>query len=1001
MNKILYKKMAEALAQGRDLKQLFTKEEVKQFVIEQIKTKIMLAIAPWLGKLIVVCLVIGVLLAIFFVVFEQLAMIWDGITKTWGHLWSGTMSKVSDEDVSVLYYDLLQQGVDFEEIGAIGEHNYIKPGGTLGTKTWLESFIDKPELHNSVENVLNTNKEREKYTLQYWLDNVTDADRQPVKVNQTKLDYINNKDPDKELSDKIVMVDKVDENGKVVKETLEEAAARKLSEELLCFRGNMTKEGYEGYPQIDTEQGVGLYLKRYLMAEKETFSLRNEYTFVGEGFKGAIIVDNGNEEKTINPSVQMIGETLWKLTPFGIPQAIGDLIGEETYSIEKIDAENGNGQMMLYINTQRSVVDPLNLDNRVTLEDDKISYDITQYVEQFAMPWQYPFAFHQHTLSPDVGFEVALMSHKYHNLYLQVRPVETGVVKVFSDSGSQIGTAEPIRQPQVMVRRISTWYQTIDYDYSKDPNNAWHGVAEGKATNYNEIQQVDRFTPESDTVKKTGVLIETITTMEHHSHVNKKCGHGYPHNPIEVSRETVVTYWGVDDPPPEYYYTTTTREHKCNHGEGSYADCTETTTVHHNFEKQVVVECEYKYEDNPVITISDTIAKQEDVKLTGIEAMTALLLPDPEIDTETKKVTNYDQVAKYYRANKMNEKDLLFISTSAQSIIKSLYDLYDGNKYEYEPTSYDDIEHVIDSEDSSFMIDKSTPQYLSLADNYQPVIELIQFFAANGVIDASSIYGLGEANSFAIMSQWFISGDSVNITSSGNIATLITGSGREVTAPITGTIFKMDDSGYIYIKTAKQGTIYLNNVQLDPSIQIGQTVTKGQKIGVTTGNVSYYRTDDAGQEITNPAEELKQLQTIQFSDYAWPIPDSGNITSRFGARIDPITGKSSRHNGVDIGAKQGTPIVSYMAGEIYKAGYDPDGYGYYIIVKHSDTCYTLYGHMSAFAKKSGAVDKNEVIGYVGSTGRSTGPHLHFEYRTGPGYNDAVDPMSKLSNYSYY
>ena len=141
------------------------------------------------------------------------------------------------------------------------------------------------------------------------------------------------------------------------------------------------------------------------------------------------------------------------------------------------------------------------------------------------------------------------------------------------------------------------------------------------------------------------------------------------------------------------------------------------------------------------------------------------------------------------------------------------------------------------------------------------------------------------------------------------------------------------------------------------------------------------------------------MQTIQFSDYAWPLPDSSNITSQFGSRTDPITGKvSSHHNGLDIGAAQGTPIVSYMAGEIVQAKYDPDGYGYYITVKHSDNCYTLYGHMSAFAKRSGTVEKGEVIGYVGSTGRSTGPHLHFEYRNGPKYSDAINPMLKLGNY---
>lgn len=986
MNKIKYKKMAEALAQGRDLKQLFSKEEAKEFVKQQLIKKIVLAVSPWLGKLVIVCLVIGVLLAIFFIIFEQLVMLWDGVTKAWGHLWSGTMSQVSDEDVSILYYDLLQQGVDFEEIGAIGEHNYIKPGGFFGVKTWLESFIDKPELREQVEQVLNNDDEREKFTLQYYLDRVTDDDRRYVKVNKTKIDYINDKDPNKQLNDTIEMVDQIDENGNKVKETLEQAAARMLSENLLIYKeAKVNKSGYESYQQLDVDKGIGIYLKRYLMAEKETFSLRNDFTIVEEGFKGAIIVDNGEAETTINPTVQMFGETLWKLTPLGIPQIINDFIGEEIYTLEKID-DGGTGKMYLNIKTQKSVVDIFELKNKVKMEEDTIQFDVSKYIQQFAMPWQYPFAFHQQTLCPDVGYEVALMAHKYHNLYLQVRPAESGVVKVFDEGGNEI-SADSIKQPQVVVRRLSTWYQTYDYDYSKDPHNAWHGKAEDIATNYDDIQKVNKETPTGENVESTDILIIRKETT-----VSCDCGEK---DGVGKSKPGIVAW---PDEKPETQVYTYYSEHTAS---DSDSICGITYTEVTTFEKNFVKTCTYTYDDNPVITISDTIPKQRGTELTGVEAMTALLLPDPEIDGETKKVTNYDEAAKYYRANDMNKKDLLFISTSAQSIIKSLYDLYDGNKYEYEPTEYDDIEHVIDNEDSSFMIDKSTPQYLSLADNYEPVIELIEFFALNGIIDASSIYGLGDANSFAIMAQWFISGDSVNITTSGNTATLMTGSGREVTSPVTGTIFKMDDNGYIYIKTAKQGTIYLNNVQLDSSIQIGQAVTKGQKIGVTTGNVSYYRTDDAGQEVENPAEELRKLQTIKFSDYAWPVPDSGNITSRFGSRTDPITGQASRHNGVDIGAKQGTPIVAYMDGEIVLTAQDKDGYGNYMLIKHTDNSYTLYAHMLTWAKKSGTVKKNEVIGFVGSTGRSTGPHLHFEYRTGPKYSDAIDPMSKLSNYSYY
>lgn len=106
------------------------------------------------------------------------------------------------------------------------------------------------------------------------------------------------------------------------------------------------------------------------------------------------------------------------------------------------------------------------------------------------------------------------------------------------------------------------------------------------------------------------------------------------------------------------------------------------------------------------------------------------------------------------------------------------------------------------------------------------------------------------------------------------------------------------------------------------------------------------------------------------------------ITSRQGSRVDPITGELNRgHGGTDIGASYGSPIYAADGGTVTVSGYEEYGYGSYIVIDHGNGMKTVYAHMSAKAVSQGdSVSQGQVIGYVGSSGRSTGPHLHFEVR---------------------
>lgn len=126
----------------------------------------------------------------------------------------------------------------------------------------------------------------------------------------------------------------------------------------------------------------------------------------------------------------------------------------------------------------------------------------------------------------------------------------------------------------------------------------------------------------------------------------------------------------------------------------------------------------------------------------------------------------------------------------------------------------------------------------------------------------------------------------------------------------------------------------------------------------------------------------------------WPVEGGGAITDQYGWRLGPDHGKSEFHSGLDIGAPAGTPVLAVAPGRVTHASYSGN-YGYLIVLHHDlpdgGTWETWYGHLQLIEVELGAtVATGEQIGLVGSTGRSTGPHLHLEARIN---GEPVDPMT--------
>ena len=128
-------------------------------------------------------------------------------------------------------------------------------------------------------------------------------------------------------------------------------------------------------------------------------------------------------------------------------------------------------------------------------------------------------------------------------------------------------------------------------------------------------------------------------------------------------------------------------------------------------------------------------------------------------------------------------------------------------------------------------------------------------------------------------------------------------------------------------------------------------------------------------------------------NWYWPLPNRYKISSLFGSRVDPINGRRDNHTGTDIPAPSGTPIYAAQDGVVTTVNRNKNSssYGYYCIINHGNGYATLYAHQCQvpIVNEGETVRKGQVIGYVGTTGRSTGNHLHFELRINGVRNDVL------------
>ena len=198
---------------------------------------------------------------------------------------------------------------------------------------------------------------------------------------------------------------------------------------------------------------------------------------------------------------------------------------------------------------------------------------------------------------------------------------------------------------------------------------------------------------------------------------------------------------------------------------------------------------------------------------------------------------------------------------------------------------------------------------------------------------------------------------------------------------------------------AKQNELNSSVAAAQMSAAEAQQAQKDAQAAIESDEMNYEAVKKQVQKMIAAAAASKP--TLSFTGFICPLKSYSRISSEYGWRKNPVTGVNKLHAGTDFAAPGGTPIYAAASGYVQVAGWSSGGYGNYVIIYHGkmsdgNQYSTLYGHMRSVATSAGKyVQQGEIIGYVGSTGNSTGNHLHLEVWKGGSKANAVNPRGYI------
>ena len=202
-----------------------------------------------------------------------------------------------------------------------------------------------------------------------------------------------------------------------------------------------------------------------------------------------------------------------------------------------------------------------------------------------------------------------------------------------------------------------------------------------------------------------------------------------------------------------------------------------------------------------------------------------------------------------------------------------------------------------------------------------------------------------------------------------------------------------------YQMKAKQSELNSSISAAQLSAQDAQKAQQTAQAAIESDELNYEAVKKEIQKLIAAAASSKPQ--LSFTGFACPLKSYTRISSEYGWRKNPVSGVNRLHAGIDLAAPGGTPIYAAASGYVQVAGWSSGGYGNYVIIYHGsmsdgNAYSTLYGHMRSVATSAGKyVKQGELIGYVGSTGNSTGNHLHLEVWKGGKKANAVNPRGYI------
>lgn len=1055
MNKIeIAKELIKRIKAGR-LKLNQIAEDIKKYIKEMIINitikKVALIFTKYvLPILIAIAAIFCLLVLINWAVTGVLADFFGNMVTGIKFFFCGRSGEVNADQVAYTKQELEKAGVEFDEIGYLGEQYLVDekieikiPGftssdGTYTTGDKIKIDLDSDEIPADEtatmalieyklfldKKMKEENIEAEVILYRYTIEEETDSEGNIKKMIKKKR----NSESETELKAKLKSY-----NGQKVKikdVKAEDIGDEEFLEEAKYYTVNVTDntgtytavtedQDYYKEQQRIKNDSIVWYLTKCYEAQAYTYKNQNNFTLdelltrnADERDKGGITITFATD--CGNPFTWDCADS--EMCELHQAMEIPGAIGTEQQSFYNWMSVCGQATFGVLVDeTDGKFYAKLN-----DTEGAAYNTDITSYVYDYAMPWNYPFAFHENSLAPDIGYLVSRLAQKYHRLELKIYALapklENSYTGEYHDESPEPTLTAGSRIETVRTHQ-STWYKNIDTQYTE---------VYTEKTRLGYVYNLDKY--EVDYVDDT-----TKPILDADGNVT-----GYEQKRVETKTTT----------DKKYYSTTALSGKRLGKDGWDGAEDYYLTTTVNNEVYQLIPEL---VQSSHTETLNDP----------GIDDMDSIMesIPKYSYDTTAKriKLDNEEDVKYYYTANKymvkndgtfkhkfldgtektyyIKGKTMLKTEEVAQAIVDSVYNIYEDD-LEVNTNLNNEIdlakgEDLTDDELNELRTsDYDGEKDYTLA---KPIVkELIAYFWDMGALDPENenLKNVAQANILTTLTGdfnvWPVEQDTSEIgnftyDASTNTATISCGVDSKVVAPVSGTVSMVkteaDGTYTVFIDkplgelkedgTEKIQTTIIGNLK-SVDVSNGQAVTSSQQIGTANGPITYQVLEDgAPQDIQ---QELTNMGIAAKSTFKWPVRhQDAFINSHFGWRT--LRGEPNYHWGVDFNLKGasigGQPIYASRDGTVIKVSNTVStekggsGWGNYVKIDHGDNTYTLYAHMkpnSITVKEGDKVTSNTQIGNVGTTGNATGYHLHFEiYVGGSVYKtNNVDPEPYLT-----